>query len=257
MAWMKIELELPDKPEVHYIAGVTGLDPDAVVGKLIRIWQWFDKHTEDGNALGVTFALPDRISGVTGFGEAMSLAGWLVQSGSVLTMPKFDRHNGESAKKRALTAERVAKSKQKSNAPSVTEALPTALPREEKIREDSKPINTKAERNANATRLPPDWTPSEDQIYFCKTERPDLNPQTVADRFRDHWIASPGSKGRKLDWNATWRNWVRNERIQNARITHADRKAERDNNIAILTGRAKNERTSTERDITGEAFRIA
>lgn len=136
MAWMKIELELPDKPEVHYIAAITGIDPDAVVGKLIRVWQWFDKHTTDGNASGVTFALPDRISGVTGFGEAMNLAGWLVQDGSVLTMPKFDRHNGESAKKRALTAERVAKSKQKSNANSVTTALPDALPREEKRREE-------------------------------------------------------------------------------------------------------------------------
>ncbi|MGR9087307.1 MAG: hypothetical protein ACU841_09570 [Gammaproteobacteria bacterium] len=30
-------------------------------------------------------------------------------------------------------------------------------------------------------------------------------------RFRDYWIAQPGAKGRKLDWQATWRNWVRSE----------------------------------------------
>ena len=29
--------------------------------------------------------------------------------------------------------------------------------------------------------------------------------------FRDYWIAQPGAKGRKLDWFATWRNWVRRE----------------------------------------------
>lgn len=32
--------------------------------------------------------------------------------------------------------------------------------------------------------------------------------------FFDYWIAQPGAKGRKLDWSATWRNWVRNEKLQ-------------------------------------------
>jgi len=67
-------------------------------------------------------------------------------------------------------------------------------------------------KQSRGTRLPADWVPTEDQKVFCKTERPDLNPKAVADRFRDHWIAQPGTKGVKLDWDATWRNWVRNEK---------------------------------------------
>ena len=128
--WMKIELELPDKPEVHAIANTLNLDPDAVVGKLVRVWQWFDKHTTDGNAYGVTYSLLDRITNVTGFGEAMMLAGWLEQNDKNLTMPKFDRHNSKSAKTRALTGLRVEKSR---NAPSVTKALPEKR-REENIK---------------------------------------------------------------------------------------------------------------------------
>jgi uncharacterized protein YdaU (DUF1376 family) len=31
-----------------------------------------------------------------------------------------------------------------------------------------------------------------------------------AEKFRDYWIAQPGAKGRKVDWYATWRNWIRN-----------------------------------------------
>lgn len=31
----------------------------------------------------------------------------------------------------------------------------------------------------------------------------------VADEFKDYWVSVPGSKGVKLDWMATWRNWVR------------------------------------------------
>jgi hypothetical protein len=134
--WMKIELELPDKPEVHAISGILNLDPDCVVGKLIRVWQWFDKHTVDGNAHGVSFSLPDRISGVNGFGEAMSFVGWLSQQDKTLVMPKFDRHTSESAKQRALTAKRVSKHKDKANANGNDASVSLALPREEKRRED-------------------------------------------------------------------------------------------------------------------------
>ena len=138
--WMKIELELPDKPEVHSMASILNLDPDAIVGKLIRIWQWFDKHTTDGNAYGVTFSLPDRISGVTGFGDAMMFVGWLEQNDKNLTMPKFDRHTSASAKTRAQTAKRVAKTRGlECNAVAVTETLP------EKRREEKRKTTTVSE----------------------------------------------------------------------------------------------------------------
>jgi hypothetical protein len=68
--------------------------------------------------------------------------------------------------------------------------------------------------DASATRLPADWTPDADAIAFCQTQRPDLQPHEVAARFRDYWVAQPGVKGRKTDWLATWRNWVRNEKQQ-------------------------------------------
>lgn len=54
--------------------------------------------------------------------------------------------------------------------------------------------------------LPVDWA------NFCNQERKDLNPKEVWNQFRDYWIAQPGQKGCKLDWFATWRNWVRNQK---------------------------------------------
>lgn len=154
--WMKIELELSDKPEVHYIANALNMDPDAAVGKLVRVWAWFDKHTQDGNALGVTYSLLDRITGVTGFGEAMCFAGWLEQRDKVLHMPNFDRHNGESAKKRALTNKRVAKIR---NAVSVTKTLP------EKRREE---INTSI----------PDWIPKDAWNAYAEMRNKVRKPMT-------------------------------------------------------------------------------
>ena len=74
---------------------------------------------------------------------------------------------------------------------------------------------------SRGTRLPADWKPSDSQIAFCKAERPDLHPVATGDRFRDYWIAQPGSKGVKLDWDATWRNWVRAEKAGGAKSANS------------------------------------
>jgi hypothetical protein len=34
----------------------------------------------------------------------------------------------------------------------------------------------------------------------------------MADTFADYWHSTPGEKGRKCDWFATWRVWARREK---------------------------------------------
>ena len=141
--WIKIEHWTQDKPEVFVMADELGIDPDAVLGKLVRIWVWADQQTFDGNAVSVTFSLLDRVSGQKGFANAMLKAGWLKQVDDGVQFVNFDRHNGETAKTRALTAKRVKKHRtgnaatpQKplsGNATSVTLSLPEKR-REEKNR---------------------------------------------------------------------------------------------------------------------------
>lgn len=63
-----------------------------------------------------------------------------------------------------------------------------------------------------ASRLPPDWEPNQSEVDYCKTKRPDLDPALVAEAFRDYWKSAP--RGTKLDWSATWRTWVRNEKAK-------------------------------------------
>ena len=212
--WLKFEANTPEKSEVFSITVAMGwTDPDLTVGKLLKVWRWFDQQTIDGNAPNVTLALLDHISGVSGFAQAMCNVHWLVLDGDGLHLPNFERHNGQTAKDRCLTAKRVAKHKTngKGNADGVT----SPLPREEKRREEEekKEPKSKAE-SSRASRLPADWHPTDAEVEFCKTERPDLRPSIVATRFFDYWIAQPGVKGRKVDWPATWRNWVRNEKLQ-------------------------------------------
>jgi hypothetical protein len=214
--WLKMECATPDKPEVLALTVKMGWDdPDLTVGKLFRLWRWFDQQTTDGNAAGVTPALLDRQVGVSGFIKAVAEVGWLVITDAGITLANFDRHNGATAKSRAQGAKRVAnhKSNAKANATGNGESVSEALPREEKRREEKK-INTERESSPRATRLPTDLTLPDDWSAFCQTERPDLDPAKTFDKFRDYWTAKAGKDGAKLDWLATWRNWVREERKQ-------------------------------------------
>lgn len=85
--------------------------------------------------------------------------------------------------------------------------------REEK---PAKKVDTKQPKisKTSATRLSENWEPSAQDIAFCVSTRPDLNINDVADEFRDYWIAAPGAKGKKEDWPATWRNWVRKQFVK-------------------------------------------
>ena len=135
--WIKIEHVTPDKPEVVAMADSLAIDQDAVVGKLLRLWIWADQQSHFGNALSVTDSFIDRYTMRSGFASALRSVGWLSGENGKLEFPNFDRHNGQTAKSRALIKKRVEKNRSKNdakcNAGSVTKSLP------EKRREE---INT-------------------------------------------------------------------------------------------------------------------
>lgn len=58
-------------------------------------------------------------------------------------------------------------------------------------------------------RLPADFIPSESARAAAITDAPTLDIRREHARFVDYYVAAPGQKGVKLDWNATWRNWMR------------------------------------------------
>ncbi|WP_081075608.1 helix-turn-helix domain-containing protein [Burkholderia stagnalis] len=68
---------------------------------------------------------------------------------------------------------------------------------------------------ARGTRLPDDWVLTKALGEWALAEQPTWtvdHVRKVAEKFADHWRAQPGQKGRKTDWAATWRNWVRTEK---------------------------------------------
>lgn len=131
--WIKIEHATPDKPEVYAIAESLGLDPDHVVGALLRIWIWADQQLRDCNARGVTKTALDRKANVTGFADALISVGWMITTKDGIQFINFDKHNGKTAKSRALTVKRVETHRKRScNDERVTKSLPEKR-REENI----------------------------------------------------------------------------------------------------------------------------
>lgn len=130
-SWIKVEVITPDKPEIFQIAELLNIDPDAVLGKLVRIWAWADQQTIDGNAGSVTKGVLDRLAFITGFADALITVGWLAYVDEKLVLPNFERHNGESSKKRALTNRRVAEHRKRETQSVTRSALQKELPEEE------------------------------------------------------------------------------------------------------------------------------
>lgn len=58
-------------------------------------------------------------------------------------------------------------------------------------------------------RLPPDFRATEQMHEWAERETPQVAVIPETERFCDYWRAVPGARGRKLDWEATWRNWMR------------------------------------------------
>lgn len=199
--WIKLEVITPDKPEIFRLAEILDIDPDAALGKAVRFWVWADQQTIDGNAkcnaVSVTKNAIDRITFMCGFADALIQVGWLVETDGALAIPNFDRHNGKNSKKRAVTNERVTKtrdSKRKCNAVSVTQTDQKALPEEE----EDKDINPT--HNARARESPPTSQQEEPSPAVVTGQSDDLSCLVGKFPMTDAWQPSPDFLQRAATW---------------------------------------------------------
>jgi uncharacterized protein YdaU (DUF1376 family) len=105
--------------------------------------------------------------------------------------------SGEISKKRR---DAVAQRRDRSstNVPTNVDQLNTQSQSQSQSHIEIKDSTRERRSQARGSRLPADWLPKEH-----------LEEERELEKFRDYWIAQPGQKGVKTDWDATWRNWVR------------------------------------------------
>jgi hypothetical protein len=72
--------------------------------------------------------------------------------------------------------------------------------------------SAKPKREAHGSRLDREWKLPDDWRQWARASFPQSTAESIqlqADTFRDYWVAAAGQRGRKVDWEATWRNWCR------------------------------------------------
>ncbi|MDC7825290.1 DnaT-like ssDNA-binding domain-containing protein [Pseudomonas sp. BLCC-B13] len=104
--WIKMRTDLLTSPKVVRMASALNADRFRIVGGLLSVWSLFDAHSADGSLSGYSLDSLDELAAWPGFAAAMAAVGWLVDTGESLDLPRFEAHNGASAKRRAQDADR-------------------------------------------------------------------------------------------------------------------------------------------------------
>jgi hypothetical protein len=141
--WIKMRSSLRSSPKVVRIASAFNADicPQgvrgrlAVVGALHAVWSLADEHSVDGRLEGYTLQTLDLEINWPGFSAAMQSVGWLNVDSQGIEVPRFDEHNGASAKRRAMESARKRNVRIQSGQTSASDADKKRT-REEKRREE-------------------------------------------------------------------------------------------------------------------------
>lgn len=104
--WIKMRSNIKDDPDVVVMAGILKIDEFATVGRLHAVWAWLDQHSQNGTNVRITGGYLDRLTACAGFADAMRAVDWLRGDDGDLEFPNFDRHNGDSAKRRCQDSKR-------------------------------------------------------------------------------------------------------------------------------------------------------
>ena len=216
--WLRLWHDMPNDPKWRTIARISGQPISLVLSVYLHLMVDASRNVTRGHA---DVTVEDMASAIDVTDEQVeqiySAMQGRVMDGNKLTgwekrQPKReDSGDGESGAKSAAERKREQRERERLAQIELEKQQCHEVSRNVTLDKDKEEIKAIGKTQQRGSRLPADWAPSDIELKFCKTERPDLDPAKTADRFRDYWKAQPGAKGVKLDWTATWRNWVRNE----------------------------------------------
>jgi len=114
--WLKIETHTPDKAELRQIARLCSCSKADAFLAFFRLFVWLDEQTDDGFVEFFTATDADECAGMKGFGNALQEVHWITFSETGAVIANWERHNGQSAKKRVNDAERSRRQRDKRHA---------------------------------------------------------------------------------------------------------------------------------------------
>ena len=199
-----------------------------LLGALAQLWLHADEHVGHNDLLRGSVDDINELIGVQDFCQVLP-ADWLqVVDSDHVKLTDFVEHNGTSARSRKLNSERQQRFRDKHRAEHPTiesnaDVTPSNASNGSKQTKQTRRKETEGRGDARGdaavirpppergSRLPEDWKPTPDLEAYARQRG--FDPVKILEAFRDHWAAAPGQKGRKANWGATWRTWVRKELI--------------------------------------------
>lgn len=225
--WIKMRVNLWDDPRVASICDRAAISEAAAIGALYWLWTTADQHSTDGAMAGLTPKSIDRKTGIAGFADAVRAVGWLEDTADGVQIVRFDEHNGKSAKRRC------SESVRKMSARDADKMQRGGAPREERegdgegLTDQQQASSQKgggappaSRSRSTGSRLPAEWKLPKAWGDWALLENAALTADDVrkeGEKFADHWHAKAGKDGRKADWPATWRSWIRSEYVKPSR----------------------------------------
>lgn len=218
---------------------------DVTMCALLRVWCAVNAHCkvvgEDAVCAPMGVSDLDDIAGFSGFGQALAAVGWVDhdEAAEALIFRNFMEFNEPAVLRSRQTktnAERQAAFRARKKAQAGSNESNESNAREEKIREEEVTVvndsvtpssvapptaanppgqgaaSSKRATTGRGSRLPAEWVLPKAWGEWALQERSDLTAEDIrreAAVFSDHWRAKSGRDALKLDWLATWRNWVR------------------------------------------------
>jgi uncharacterized protein YdaU (DUF1376 family) len=145
--------------------------------------------------------------------ETLQDDGKVVVSDAGLWSPKCEKHitlrRERQSSAKAAAEKRWGKDKQNQRA-----ADASAMPKQCKPKPEPDIREAKASLpRKRGTRLPDNWVLPREWGQWAVIEGwAETVIRSEADKFRDYWIGRSGKDATKADWQATWRNWMRNSK---------------------------------------------
>lgn len=117
------------------------------------------------------------------------------------------------------------------------------------------PVGSSKKKATKGTRLLKDWHASQADFQYATDHGLSENViRLEEEKFRNYWLAKSGAGATKLDWSATWRNWVLNAQSRMPRGSPANGNPDpNDHSLAAATQRIMNRRRNTTNGQNAEA----
>jgi hypothetical protein len=215
--WIKMRIDLQTHPKVFRIVSALKADRLRVIGGLHVAWSIFDTHSADGVLLGYDCNAMDAVIGWPGFTQAMIDVQWAsIDEAGSLVMPRFDEHNGASAKRRANDNERKRTARKSGSVRKMSASDADEMrTREEKRREDQNPLSA---REAVDPRMPSemtlDWHPDDKLLKTYSVHSGvalDLFTEDARRAFTAHYEPR-GQVNTQAEWVQMLVKWVLSDR---------------------------------------------